>query len=446
MSASNVLWNAAEWLENNYEENNGLPRFFVAGDYSYQNRDKAMNDYIAIVTLAKSSDDPLYSRWANAVSEAEFSILSNRSVEEFWDVLLNHENRHHSLKAYQKIKFINSDPSSSQFKPLIAQKLKRKQSSEHFSQPSRQRIVVNEVDGVFVPGLSSSIGSFIGTLASNSQTLDRKSRYFVTLGMNGILDMTDTTAGSRLSQLPEEASQACQNRFVPVQNIVNLNTIQKYEELLLLNENEHRKFLRRSLHRIKYSWLTDQNTDTVVDIVRDVYQYILKVHLYSPEVFTEKAQSFLSEQDYIIKLWGYLIETVFHSSGVMAHWGDTISSFSIKNGTLARMDLRLINLSDDSHKEALDVGNAEFAKKETESKYYKDLLKAVISSKIHLNELVENFPGITQEKVKNLQMPLCVVTSTTCYVYGLYLESRNLYILKDVCSMSIPLSLKEMKE
>ncbi|EPB86411.1 hypothetical protein HMPREF1544_06773 [Mucor circinelloides 1006PhL] len=196
-----------------------------------------MNDYITIVILAKSSKDPLYSQWA----EAEFS----------------------------KIEFINSDPSSSQFKPSIAQKSKIKQSSDHCSQPSRQRIIVNEVDAVFVPGLSSSID----TLASNSQTFDRKSKYFVTLGTNGILDMTDTAA------------------------------VQKYEELLLLNENGHRKSLQRSLqrslHRIKYSHIPDQN-----DVVRDVYQHILKVHNYSPEAFSEKTQNFLSEQDYIIKVLG----------------------------------------------------------------------------------------------------------------------------------------------
>ncbi|KAG1081726.1 hypothetical protein G6F61_008864 [Rhizopus arrhizus] len=89
------------------------------------------------------------------------------------------------------------------------------------------------------------------------------------------------------------------------------------------------------------------------------------------------------------------------------------------------MDLRLINLCADSLKEALDVGNSEFAKKESESKYYKDLLKAVLSSKIHLNELLKNFPGMTQERVKELKMPLCIIIGTTCYVYGLHLESRD---------------------
>jgi hypothetical protein len=243
---------------------------------------------------------------------------------------------------------------------------------------------VNEVDGVFVLGLSSSVGSFIGILASNSQIFDRKSRYVVTLGMNGILDMTDTTPDSQLPHLPEEALQACQNKFAPDQREINLDTIEKYEELLFLNEKNYRNFLQKSLDCIKYSRIPDQD-----DIVCDVYQHILKVHLYSPEVFTEKARNFLSEQDYIIKFWSYIIETVFRSSGVMAHWGDTISYFSIENGTLTKMDLRLINLCADSLKEALDVGNAEFAKKESESKYYKDLLKAVLSSKIHLNELLK---------------------------------------------------------
>ncbi|KAG2202738.1 hypothetical protein INT47_004762 [Mucor saturninus] len=224
--------------------------------------------------------------------------------------------------------------------------------------------------------------------------------------MNGILDMTDKTTGSQLLQLLEEASQACQNRFVPIQKAVNSGTIQKYKDLLVLNEDSYRKFRKISLNHIKYLRIHNE-----YDIVGDAYQHILKAHLYSPDLFTEKARGFLSEQDYIIKFWGYLIETVFRSSSVMAHWGDTISSYSVENGLHARMDLRLIVQLDDSFKEVLDVGNAEFAKKETDSKYYKDLLKAVISSKIHLNELVKDFPGMTQEKVKNLQMPLCVVSA-----------------------------------
>ncbi|KAI7891191.1 uncharacterized protein EV154DRAFT_398291, partial [Mucor mucedo] len=58
--------------------------------------------------------------------------------------------------------------------------------------------------------------------------------------------------------------------------------------------------------------------------------------------------------------------------------------------------------------------------------YYKDLPKAVSSSNIHFNKLVEDLLGMTQEKVKNLRMSLCAVTGATCYVNCLYLESCNL--------------------
>ncbi|CAO3702181.1 unnamed protein product [Rhizopus stolonifer] len=79
MSSEIVLWNATEWFKTNYKETNGFPMFFIKGDYSYQNRDRAMNDYVTTVTLAKSSDDPLYAQWSSAVSEAEFIVIINPS-------------------------------------------------------------------------------------------------------------------------------------------------------------------------------------------------------------------------------------------------------------------------------------------------------------------------------------------------------------------------------
>jgi hypothetical protein len=61
---------------------------------------------------------------------------------------------------------------------------------------------------VFVEGLDVSLGSFIGILAANSVIVDRKTRHFVTLGMNGILDMTDLTSGSQLDELSSESVNA----------------------------------------------------------------------------------------------------------------------------------------------------------------------------------------------------------------------------------------------
>ncbi|KAI9358474.1 hypothetical protein BD770DRAFT_303342, partial [Pilaira anomala] len=72
---------------------------------------------------------------------------------------------------------------------------------------------VDEIDGAYLQGLDSSVGSFIQTLANNSRIINRKSKYFVTLGMNSFLDTTDETEGSQLSHLTEEVKEVCKERF-----------------------------------------------------------------------------------------------------------------------------------------------------------------------------------------------------------------------------------------
>jgi hypothetical protein len=61
--------------------------FFVKGDYSYQSRDRAMNDYVTTIKLAKSSDDPHYSQWANAVSDVVFTSLNTYYSYEITQIL-----------------------------------------------------------------------------------------------------------------------------------------------------------------------------------------------------------------------------------------------------------------------------------------------------------------------------------------------------------------------
>lgn len=91
----------------------------------------------------------------------------------------------------------------------------------------------------------------------------------------------------------------------------------------------------------------------------------------------------------------YVIETAFRSCGIMAHWGDTFSSYSIDHGSFARMNLRLLNITDGGLKYELDLGNAEFAWKKTETKYYKDLLKAVCLRR----STSKDYPGLTPDSV-----------------------------------------------
>jgi hypothetical protein len=150
----------------------------------------------------------------------------------------------------------------------------------------------------------------------------------------GILNKTDETSGSKLAEQPGESVNACQKMFPNPKRTIDTTTITGYENLLVTGEKRYREFLIKSIESSKSSQIKDK-----YDIIKDIYQHILKTHLYSPEIFTEKTRSSLSEQDYTIKLWGYLIETIFRSTQILPHWGDTISPFSSKLGILAKMDL-----------------------------------------------------------------------------------------------------------
>jgi hypothetical protein len=48
--------------------------FFVKGSYSYRNHTKALDDYVITVTLAKSTDDPFYAKWADAIINDNFLV------------------------------------------------------------------------------------------------------------------------------------------------------------------------------------------------------------------------------------------------------------------------------------------------------------------------------------------------------------------------------------
>ncbi|KAI8889714.1 hypothetical protein K501DRAFT_130299, partial [Backusella circina FSU 941] len=54
---------------------------------------------------------------------------------------------------------------------------------------------IDEIDGVFVPRSDVSTYGYTGTLVHKSTIVDRKSRYFDALGMNGILDINDEVFG-----------------------------------------------------------------------------------------------------------------------------------------------------------------------------------------------------------------------------------------------------------
>lgn len=78
-----------------------------------------------------------------------------------------------------------------------------------------------------------------------------------------------------------------------------------------------------------------------------------------------------------------------------------------------------------------------FAKEQKEEKYYKDLLKIFLSSKLQLNSLVRNHPSLTGQDIQEIQLPFSIISGMTCDVYCLSLKAPDLYVIHEVSGIKI---------
>ncbi|KAF1803740.1 hypothetical protein V8B55DRAFT_1096820 [Mucor lusitanicus] len=106
------------------------------------------------------------------------------------------------------------------------------------------------------------------------------------------------------------------------------------------------------------------------------------------------------------------------------------------------MDLRMMSCVTGEMEEGIDTGNAEFAKEQLENKYYKDLLKCVLASKIQLNHILRDRCA---NEISSVEMPLAIFSGITMDVYALSLKSSGLYVLQDVAQTKFPMTFMDLK-
>ena len=166
--------------------------------------------------------------------------------------------------------------------------------------------------------------------------------------------------------------------------------------------------------------------------------------LYDSYIFDEKDSKLLSEGDYVVKVWGPLLETLFRGSGTVLHWGDTVAENIKATGRNIKMDLRIIS-SLNNEKMVPNLATGEIAKDIWMSKFYKDKLKTVLSSKMDLNQFVESFPK-SYKSTLPVYIPFIIMAALEATVYALYLGSNGLYIINEVATISLPRTLFEVKD
>ena len=124
------------------------------------------------------------------------------------------------------------------------------------------------------------------------------------------------------------------------------------------------------------------------------------------------------------------------------------------NGWTMRLDLRLLvstmdhNEDSDDEDEQVESATGEFASTSNTSttKLYKDKLKSVLASKVHLNSILKSMKLIPPSAINSITVPIVQIMGTSCYIYALSLVDKEVYCVQDVCSFCFPRTLKELKQ
>ncbi|KAI7892944.1 uncharacterized protein EV154DRAFT_561859 [Mucor mucedo] len=205
--------------------------------------------------------------------------------------------------------------------------------------------------------------------------------------MNNIIDISDDTAESHLGQLSIDAQLLAKQLF-PTPAI-------EYKA-----EEDNDEFLDKVINEV----------DRVSSdkIIRRIYSQILETLRYDSYLYNEEEKN--SEADYIIKLYGPIMENLFRGSGCRLVW------------IFAR------NIT-----KSPDLCIAEYAKEATPAKYFYDKTKIVIATLVHLKEHISR-GKLTLDQAKLFVVPFVLCEGLEAEIHCLRLVSDDWCIVeKQLC-------------
>ncbi|KAI8143426.1 hypothetical protein BJV82DRAFT_668481 [Fennellomyces sp. T-0311] len=425
--STEFTWNCYNWLHENYHENNGLPAFFALGKYSVLNRSTAESEYRESVDKGRSSDDEDFRHWSEAIARNQFSVLNNTDVTNFWLHASSQQAKEEQQAAYSKLVI----------KPYVVPSAKKRASNAQQANSNKHPRTILETDGHQIHGLDVSLGSFIATLAHNRSINNKKDLYYKVLGMNRIVDVGDDTEDTHLAAIQEKAGEVYLDDLRIKIDLPENKATKSLDHVIV--HGTHKKVSKRwqtwlnAIKKISPS-IKDRH-----DINVDTYQHMIKLHLYSEYLFLPHRVSNVSETDYIVKVWGPLIEFAFRGTGIEPRWGETISEITIKSGHRMKMDLRLTTAEN-----TVDFSTVEFARIVTARKYYNDKAKVVVSMKAQLNHIIKENPSIRNRTITKAVFPFAMVTGLEMQIFGLRLARSGLYVVDEISSFTVPLSASEV--
>ncbi|KAG2201064.1 hypothetical protein INT47_010816 [Mucor saturninus] len=172
--------------------------------------------------------------------------------------------------------------------------------------------------------------------------------------------------------------------------------------------------------------------------VQDIYKFILKLHTKKSFYFLNERILEYSEQDFIVKFWGYVMETFFGGDDhLLIRWGETMSSSNKKVNLRMKLDMRVMILKQGRY--VMDGLNGEYARKHMNGKLYKDRLKLVLGGMSYLKEIRETCQYLEEKEITGIKIPFIQIMGFNAIVSIIRLEDTGLFVTEDLMIKALSL-------
>ncbi|CAO3699365.1 unnamed protein product [Rhizopus stolonifer] len=297
-------------------------------------------------------------------------------------------------------------------------------------------------DLINIAGLSGSLGKNLARLGEEIQPDSNESRYFCFLSKNGIIDLTDSTCNSQLTQLggPHIRNFLNQNYAYKLPDLKNLTNVgKKFNEIV--------KKIRPANLTSSYNTIDTQITSSPQErVIKDIYRHILQQHAFKGHMLTDNYFLNCSELSTITKYWSPILESYFgEKKNLFVQWGDTLSVDCKSLNLNYKLDLRMVV---GTERGPVEAATGEFAsdKATTEGKLYRDKLKSVLASKCHLNALLEKLSFLPVSQVSNIRLPILQVMGQSISLYVISSIDKQVYAVQNVIDAEYPRNVKMVRD
>ncbi|ORE02186.1 hypothetical protein BCV72DRAFT_298170 [Rhizopus microsporus var. microsporus] len=157
-----------------------------------------------------------------------------------------------------------------------------------------------------------------------------------------------------------------------------------------------------------------------------------------------------SEMLTITKYWSPILESYFGEKiHVFVHRSDALSIDSKRLNLDYKLDLRMVVNTERGSIEAVTSECCLLCantKTTTGGKLYRGKFKSVLTSKCHLNSLLETLICLPHSQVSNVHIPILQVMGQNISLYVLSLIDKQIYSVQNVMDAEYPRNIKKVRD